>query len=179
MNTRPEQNEFPVYYKDYIGLVPEGDIEYNLKHQISETLKQLNDLSEEEGTFKYAPGKWSIKEIIGHITDTERIMAYRMLSIARGEAAELPGFDENEYVAKADFNKVSMDDLLQNLFVVREATLLLFKTLGDPDWKRTGIACGQTVSVRAIAYIIAGHELHHRRILADRYLIVQSVPKSF
>lgn len=91
MNTRPEQNEFPVYYTDYIGLVPEGDIEYNLKHQISETLKQLNDLSEEEGTFKYAPGKWSIKEVIGHITDTERIMAYRLLSIARGKLQSFRG----------------------------------------------------------------------------------------
>jgi hypothetical protein len=170
MNKRPEQNEYAQYYAGYISMIPEGDIEQLLKQQVKDTLHLLNDLSEAEGEFKYAPGKWSIKEVIGHVVDTERIMAYRLLSIARGDAAQLPGYDENAYVAQADFNQESMEDLLQNLFVVREGTLLLLKSLKEKDWLRWGTANQLGVTVRAIACIIAGHELHHRKILKERYL---------
>ncbi|UAL53425.1 DinB family protein [Bacillus sp. CMF21] len=170
MNKRPEQNEYAKYYAGYISMIPEGDIEQLLKQQVKDTLHLLNDLSEAEGEFRYAPGKWSIKEVIGHVVDTERIMAYRLLSIARGDAAQLPGYDENAYVAQANFNQEKMEDLLQNLFVVREGTLLLLKSLKEKDWQRWGTANELGVTVRAIACIIAGHELHHRKILKERYL---------
>jgi uncharacterized damage-inducible protein DinB len=151
-------------------MIPEGDIEQLLKQQVNDTLHLLNDLSEAEGEFRYAQGKWSIKEVIGHVVDTERIMAYRLLSIARGDAVQLPGYDENAYVAQANFNQEKMEDLLQNLFVVREGTLLLLKSLKEKDWLRWGTANELDVTVRAIACIIAGHELHHRKILKERYL---------
>lgn len=170
MNKRPEQNEYAKYYAGYISMIPEGDIEQLLKQQVNDTLHLLNDLSEAEGEFRYAQGKWSIKEVIGHVVDTERIMAYRLLSIARGDAVQLPGYDENSYVAQANFNQEKMEDLLQNLFVVREGTLLLLKSLKEKDWLRWGTANELDVTVRAIACIIAGHELHHRKILKERYL---------
>ncbi|MFY0759957.1 DinB family protein [Metabacillus dongyingensis] len=170
MNKRPEQNEYAKYYAGYISMIPEGDIEQLLKQQVKDTLHLLNDLSEAEGEFRYAQGKWSIKEVIGHVVDTERIMAYRLLSIARGDAVQLPGYDENAYVAQANFNQEKMEDLLQNLFVVREGTLLLLKSLKEKDWLRWGTANELDITVRAIAYIIAGHELHHRKILKERYL---------
>ncbi|MGG4488001.1 DinB family protein [Metabacillus idriensis] len=170
MNKRPEQNEYAAYYEGYIRMIPEGNLEQILKEQVKDTLYLLNHLSETEGEFRYADGKWSIKEVIGHIVDTERIMAYRLLSIARGDAAQLPGYDENAYVAQADFNGEKMEDLLQNLFVVREGTLLLLKSLKEKDWMRWGTANQLDVTVRAIACIIAGHELHHRKILKERYL---------
>ncbi|MDR0136565.1 DinB family protein [Metabacillus idriensis] len=170
MNKRPEQNEYAPYYEGYISMIPEGDLEQILKEQVKETLHLLNDLSEAQGAFKYAEGKWSIKEVIGHVVDTERIMAYRLLSIARGDAVQLPGFDENAYVNQANFNREKMEDLLQNLFVVREGTLLLLKSLKEKDWLKRGTANQVDVTVRAIACIIAGHELHHRKILKERYL---------
>lgn len=170
MNKRPEQNEYAPYYEGYISMIPEGNLEQILKEQVKDTLHLLNDLSETQGEFKYAEKKWSIKEVIGHVVDTERIMAYRLLSIARGDAVQLPGFDENTYVNEADFNGEKMEDLLQNLFVVREGTLLLLKSLKEKDWLRRGTVNQVDVTVRAIACIIAGHELHHRKILKERYL---------
>ncbi len=176
MNKRAEQNEYAPYYSDYISLIPEGDIEHILKLQIIETTKLLTNLSEQRGLFRYAPGKWSIKEVIGHIVDTERIMAYRLLSIARGDSAALPGYDENEYVLQADFNQQPMEELLESLSVVRQSTLHLLKGLKEEDWVRWGNANGFDVTVRAIASIIAGHELHHRNVLAERYFGSKDFP---
>ncbi|MCM3595128.1 DinB family protein [Metabacillus idriensis] len=170
MNKRPEQNEYASYYEGYIRMIPEGNLEQILKEQVKDTLYLLNHLSETAGEFRYAEGKWSIKEVIGHVVDTERIMAYRLLSIARGDAVQLPGYDENAYVAQANFDGEKMEDLLQNMFVVREGTLLLLMSLKEKDWLRWGTANQLDVTVRAIACIIAGHELHHRKILKERYL---------
>lgn len=174
MDKRPEINEYNPYYAAYINLVPEGDIEHILSEQIKETVELLKGLTVEQAHFRYSPDKWTIKEVIGHITDTERIMAYRLLSFARGEKTALPGYDDKSYVQYAAFNRLSVEELLDNLEAVRHSTVHLLKSLEEEAWLRTGNANGSDASVRAIAYIIAGHELHHRKIIQERYLGVEN-----
>ncbi|MBJ7944837.1 DinB family protein [Bacillus cereus group sp. N24] len=169
MQKRPGTNEYNPYYSTYIKLVPDGDIIHILEQQMKETNLLLKDISDSEGHFRYAPNKWSIKEVIGHIADTERIMAYRLLSIARGETAELPGYNDDMYVLRAAFDKQSMQDLLTNLTVVRQSTVHLLKSLDKDAWLQRGIANNSEVTVRALANIIAGHELHHRQVIKVRY----------
>ena len=169
MQKRPGTNEYNPYYSTYIKLVPDGDIIHILEQQMKETNLLLKDISDSEGHFRYAPNKWSIKEVIGHIADTERIMAYRLLSIARGETAELPGYNDDMYVLRAAFDKQSMQNLLTNLTVVRQSTVHLLKSLDKDAWLQRGIANNSEVTVRALANIIAGHELHHRQIIKVRY----------
>lgn len=169
MQKRPGTNEYNPYYSTYIKLVPDGDIIHILEQQMKETNLLLKDISDSEGHFRYAPNKWNIKEVIGHIADTERIMAYRLLSIARGETAELPGYNDDMYVLRAAFDKQSMQDLLENLTVVRQSTVHLLKSLDKDAWLQRGIANNSEVTVRALANIIAGHELHHRQIIKVRY----------
>ncbi|NKW95752.1 DinB family protein [Bacillus toyonensis] len=169
MQKRPGTNEYNPYYSTYIKLVPDGDIIHILEQQMKETNLLLKDISDSEGHFRYAPNKWSIKEVIDHIADTERIMAYRLLSIARGETAELPGYNDDMYVLRAAFDKQSMQDLLTNLTVVRQSTVYLLKSLDKDAWLQRGIANNSEVTVRALANIIAGHELHHRQIIKVRY----------
>ncbi|PEK09190.1 DinB family protein [Bacillus toyonensis] len=169
MQKRPGTNEYNPYYSTYIKLVPDGDIIHILEQQMKETNLLLKDISDSEGHFRYVPNKWSIKEVIGHIADTERIMAYRLVSIARGETAELPGYNDDMYVLRAAFDKQSMQDLLTNLTVVRQSTVHLLKSLDTDAWLQRGIANNSEVTVRALANIIAGHELHHRQIIKVRY----------
>ncbi|MEN8645397.1 DinB family protein [Bacillus cereus group sp. BceL062] len=169
MQKRPGTNEYNPYYSTYIKLVPDGDIIHILEQQMKETNLLLKDISDSEGHFRYAPNKWSIKEVIGHIADTERIMVYRLLSIARGETAELPGYNDDMYVLRAAFDKQAMQDLLTNLTVVRQSTVHLLKSLDKDAWLQRGIANNSEVTVRALANIIAGHELHHRQIIKVRY----------
>ena len=169
MQKRPGTNEYNPYYSTYIKLVPDGDIIHILEQQMKETNLLLKDISDSEGHFRYAPNKWSIKEVIGHIADTERIMAYRLLSIARGETAEFPGYNDDMYVLRAAFDKQAMQDLLTNLTVVRQSTVHLLKSLDKDAWLQRGIANNSEVTVRALANIIAGHELHHRQIIKVRY----------
>ena len=177
MEKRPEIKEYNPYYATYINLVSEGDIEQILSEQIKETVKLLKGLTAQQVHFRYAPDKWTIKEVIGHITDTERIMAYRLLSIARGEKVALPGYDDESYVLHADFNQLSVEELLENLEAVRHSTTLLLKSLNEDAWLRTGNANGSAITVRALAYIIAGHELHHRNIIRERYMGAENYPQ--
>jgi hypothetical protein len=170
MQKRPEANEYNPYYSTYINLIPYGDIIHILEEQMKETNLLLKGISDSEGHFRYAPNKWSIKEVIGHIADTERIMGYRLLSIARGETVALPGYNDDMYVLRATFDKQSMQDLLENLTVVRQSTVHLLKSLDEEAWLQRGIANNSEVTVRALANIIAGHELHHRQIIKERYL---------
>ncbi|MGG0239658.1 DinB family protein [Bacillus rhizoplanae] len=170
MQKRPEANEYNPYYSTYINLLPDGDIIHILEQQMKETILLLTGISDDEGYFRYAPNKWSIKEVIGHIADTERIMGYRLLSIARGETAELPGYNDDMYVLRAAFDKQSMQDLLENLTVVRQSTVHLLKSLDEEAWLQRGVANNSEVTVRALANIIAGHELHHCQIIKERYL---------
>lgn len=176
MQNRPEAGEYAPYYSTYVNLVPEGDIIHILNEQIDDTKKLLNEMTNKQALFKYGPDKWSIKEVIGHITDTERIMGYRLLCIARGETVSLPGYDDQEYVKNASFNKHAIQDLLEDFQIARKSTVQLLKRLESDEWLRKGSANNSQVTVRAIAYIIAGHERHHRQIIKERYLNSQQYP---
>jgi uncharacterized damage-inducible protein DinB len=167
---RPREGEFAPYYGRYVALVPDGPITETLGVQITESLDLLSPLSEETARFRYAPGKWSVKEVVGHVADGERVFAYRALRFARGDATELPGFDQEVYAANARFQDRPLPDVLRELTDVRAATLSLFRSLGDEAWDRGGLANGVPVTVRALAWIIAGHERHHRSQLLERYL---------
>ncbi|MED1204091.1 DinB family protein [Heyndrickxia acidicola] len=177
MNTRPELNEYDPFYHRYICLAPEGNIKDVLMNQKKTAAEFFGNFSEEQSYFSYAPEKWSIKEVLGHITDTERIMAYRLLAIARGESVSLPGFDENSYVANASFNQRSLQDLIDDFLLVRESSISLIKSLQPDLLTRLGEANQSKVSVRALGYIIAGHELHHRKILKERYAASPEFPQ--
>ena len=167
---RPAPSEYVPYFARYVDLVPGGDVLDLLRRQVDETAAVVGKLSERDGDFRYAEGKWSIKEVVGHIADTERIFVYRALCFARREAAGLPGFDENEYVRHADFPSRSLKELLSEFRTVRAATLSFFSSCGEEALMRRGTANRREYTVRAVAYIIAGHERHHAGILAERYL---------
>ncbi|MBY6038033.1 DinB family protein [Fictibacillus nanhaiensis] len=170
MEKMPSVYEYADYYATYVKLVPQGELVQILGEQMKETVTMLSSLSEEQSKFRYAPGKWSIKEVIGHITDTERIMSFRLLSIARGESALLPGYDENQYVEEAEFDKQSLNELLDHFACVRQSTIHLLKSLSQEMLARRGTANQTEVTARALSTIIAGHELHHRKIIQERYL---------
>ena len=176
MGKRPTTGEFADYYTGYIAMVPDGDIMGILEEQIHGTIALLQTVSEQQGEYRYAPGKWSVKEVLGHMADTERVMAYRMLAIGRGDTVSLPGMNEDDYVREASFNSQSMSDLLGNLLAVRNATVHLLKSLDKKAWGRLGTANDTDVSANALAYIIAGHELHHRAILSSRYFSGEAYP---
>jgi len=167
---RPLADEYDAYYAQYINLVPDGDVLQHLGRQIEETVRLLGSLSDRDGDFRYAEGKWSIKEVIGHVADTERIFVYRALCFARGEPAGLPSFDENEYVRRAKFASRRLPDLIAELRAVRGSTLEFFAGLDAEESERRGRANNKPYSVRAIAYIITGHERHHAKGLTQRYL---------
>ncbi len=166
---RPEADEFSPFYADYIGRVPEADPVAALDTESAITRKLLGGVAEKDAGFRYAPGKWSVKEIVGHLCDTERVMSYRALCIARGDTTSLPGFDENLYVPAADFDRRTLNDLVGELSFVRLATLALFRSFREDDWRRRGTANGKPISVRALGYIIPGHERHHVMVLREKY----------
>ena len=167
---RPEPGEYAPYYEKYVSLVPGSDILATLDTQRRQTLLLLSGRDETEGDFRYAPDKWSAKEVIGHVCDTERVFAYRALRIARADQTPMEGFEQDDYVKNGGFNDRTLADLAEEYAQVREATLALFLGLGGDAWQRRGVANKNEVTVRALAYIIAGHELHHRRILEEKYL---------
>lgn len=173
MNTRtvgrPEPDEIPSHYVGYIKRVPELDPVVVCAAQIEDTVNLLRGLSDTEAMYRYDRGKWSIKEVVGHLCDIERIMAYRALRIARGDTTPLPSFDENAYVPVAKFDSRSLPDLIGEFRTARAATLALLRTLDADAWRRRGTASGKLVSVRALAYMIPGHERHHVEILRTRY----------
>ncbi len=167
---RPEKGEYASFYENYIARVQGSDILATLDEQRRQMLLLLSGRKESDGDIRYAPGKWSVKEVLGHICDAERIMGYRALRIARNDSTPLPGFDENNYVANAPFAHLPLPDLIEDFIAIRRATLSLFRNFDEPAWTRRGVANNNEVTVRALAYIIAGHELHHRRMLEERYL---------
>lgn len=169
-STRPQPGEHDPYYARYIDLVPDDDlgIAGHLADQHHETIDALRK-AKAKGDFAYAPGKWTVKEVVGHVCDAERIFAYRALRIGRGDTTDLPGFDENTYVANSNFRSRTMDDLLEELWAVRAATLSLAKHLPESALGLRGSANGSPVTARALLYIIAGHERHHLAVLRERY----------
>jgi len=166
---RPQAGEYAPYYDRYISLVEGEDILNALDQQRRQTMTLLCGRDEEDGEFRYAPGKWSAKEVLGHVCDTERIFAYRALRFARADATPLAGFEQDDYVRNGPFAQRPLADLVEDFIAVRRATLSLLRNLDEAAWMRRGIANKNEVSVRGLAYIIAGHELHHRRILEEKY----------
>ncbi len=168
--SRPAEDEYAPYYGRYISRVPDGDLCGMLVSQLADTLALLRAIPEQRGTHRYADGKWSIKEVIGHVSDCERIMSYRALRFARADETPLPGFEQNDYVPPGGFDRRTLRDLSEEFAAVRQATIHLFRHLDPPALTRRGTASGNPVSVRALAHIIAGHERHHVAILKDKYL---------
>jgi uncharacterized damage-inducible protein DinB len=170
ISTRPESDEFASYYAKYIELVPSASIVSTLREQQTGTAEFISTLTDDQGNSRYEPGKWSVKEVIGHIIDCERIFAYRALRFARNDKVELSGFEQDGYVENGAFDDRTMSDLAQEYSHVRSATLHLLEHLTDEAWSRRGVANGNEVSVRAIAWIIGGHELHHVSGIRSNYL---------
>ena len=167
---RPQSGEYNPYYERYIARVPDGDFVEVLARQADDTLGLLRDLADNAADQAYAPGKWSIKEVIGHVCDAERIFGYRLLRIARGDQTPMEGFDENKYAPAGQFGARTLASMLEEFAAVRAATITLIAGLPNDGWSNTGVANDSPISARALAYIIAGHELHHRDILLTRYL---------
>lgn len=168
---RPLPGEYADYASPDIAAVPGDDAIEALARLNEETpalFRELADVADRGLT--YAPGKWTLKELLGHLVDDERIFAYRLLCVARGEDAELPGFDENSYVTHADFERCRLEDLLEEYAAVRTATLALLRGLPPPAWIRRGRVNGYGCSPRGLAFHIAGHELHHDRVIRERYV---------
>lgn len=168
--TRPETTEYAPYYAGYVGQVSTGDVVENLSTQHEATLGLLRGIGEEQSLARYAPGKWSIREVVGHLIDAERIFTYRALRFARADETALAPFDENAYIANASFDDRSLASLCDEFEAVRRASVLLFASLNGTEWMRRGIASNNPMSVRALAWVTAGHELHHVGILRTRYL---------
>ncbi len=168
---RPEESEYAPFYGKYVQLVGGSDVVSALKNNIGNTTELLSGISEEKSLSRYAEGKWSIKELVGHLIDTERIFAYRALRISRGDATPLAGFEQDDYIANADFDACAFSDLIREFKAVRESTVMLFENMNSKAWLRKGNASENVVSVRALAFLTAGHELHHVNILKERYLV--------
>ena len=166
---RPEPGEYAPYYERYLSLVEGEHILTTLDEQRRQTMLLLSGRSDADGNFRYAPDKWNAKEVIGHLNDTERIFAYRALRIARSDQTPIEGYEQDDYVRNGPFAHRPLSDLIEEYIAVRRATLSLFRNLDEAAWLRRGIANKNEVSVRALAYIIAGHELHHRRVLEEKY----------
>jgi len=169
LRARPERTEYAPFYHGYVTSVPEGDVVELMRAGGRELLDAIGRIPETRGGHRYGADKWTIREVIGHLIDAERIFSYRALRIARGDQTLLPGFDENEYVRTAGSDQRTLADLARELAAVRESTVLLFESFPDEVWSRMGNANGTPMSVRALAYVVAGHPMHHLRLLRERY----------
>jgi hypothetical protein len=168
---RPDAGEYGPFHAGYVALVPQGDVLELLERQLEESSALLQGVPESRGDFAYAPGKWTIKEVLCHLSDAERVFAYRALRFARGDATPLPGFDEQRWTPNSGASQRTLADLLEEFQAVRAATLALFRGLPPEAPTRHGVASEKETSVRALVWIIAGHERHHLKILRERYLL--------
>lgn len=168
---RPESSEYAPFYHGYISTVPDGDVIAFMRENGRELISTLSAVPEDRGGHRYGEGKWTIREVVGHMIDAERIFTYRALRMARGDKTPLPGFEENDYVRTAGSDARTIANLVDELHAVRESSLRLFESLPDDAWARRGTASNAEISVRAIAYIVAGHAAHHLRILRERYAV--------
>ena len=166
---RPEPTEYAEFYANYVSKVPGSDVLGILESQRLQMLQLFAARSERDGSFRYAPGKWTVKEVLGHITDTERIFTYRALRIARGDQTPLPGFEQDDFVKNGAFSARTLADLSEEFAFVRNASIALFRSFPEQAWPRQGVASQKEVTVRALAFITAGHQIHHRLILEERY----------
>jgi hypothetical protein len=168
----PQASEYAPYYSRYISLVKGDDILTALEHQLPVTKALFSSLTSQQGDFRYAPDKWSVKQVLGHVVDTERIFSYRALRIARGDQTPIEGFEQDDYARDGFFENRTLSNLLDEYETVRKATLSLFQNLDPAAWGRSGTANNNKITVRAAAYIIAGHELHHMQVLKEKYFPV-------
>ncbi len=166
---RPSSAEYAQPFERYVSLVPDADVLAALERQTGELVEALSGVRGEAQRYRYAEGKWSIREVVGHVLDSERVFGYRALCVARGEQASLPGFDENLYAANAPFDDCPLGELLSEFGHVREGHLSFFRHLSALAWQRSGVANTKTVSVRALAFIMVGHVRHHLGVLRERY----------
>ena len=167
---KPEKADYPDFYTRYVAQVPEVKLNELLASQCDKTKALFGGLSRSQAEYAYAPGKWTLKEVLGHIVDSERVFAYRALCMARGDQQSLPGMDQDIYMAHAGFANRSMESLIAEYDSVRQSTIQFFNGLSEDDLKKTGIANNGQFTVNALMYIIAGHELHHMEVIAERYL---------
>lgn len=175
--TRPDANEAASFYHGYIARVPDQDLGHHLTEQMREVEQLFENVTDRDALARYAEGKWSIKEILGHLIDTERIFGYRLLRIGRGDATPLSGFDETTYVPAGRFDDRPLPMLLAEFRTARLSTLALLEGMPAESWSRLGEANGTAISARALAYIIAGHTTHHLGVLRDRYAVGARSPE--
>ena len=167
---RPTESEYAPYYQSYIDRVSESDILPVLRSQMDELDVLLGRVESHQETFRYAEGKWSIRELVGHLIDGERVFGYRAFCIARGEQQNLPGFDQDDYMATSHYDQIELEDLMSELRLIRLGNIAMFRTLDEEAWSRVGVANSNSVSVRALVFIMAGHLRHHMNVLRERYL---------
>jgi len=167
---RPQAGEHAEYYAQYVAMVPDGDILEILRDQLGETLAMLQGLTVEQEKYRYAEGKWSLRESVGHVVDTERLFAFRALAMARSDGVDLPGMDQDEWVASSGADSRSLDEVCAEWAALRRANIHMFASMDAETGKRIGRASGYEFSVRSFAWIMAGHELWHRRLFEEHYL---------
>jgi len=167
--SRPLENEYAPDFQGYVSHVSEDDIMPALRSQIDALDVLLEHVAPERETYRYAEGKWSIREIVGHLIDGERVFGYRALCIARGETQNLPGFDQDQYMLTAPFDRIELEDLLSEFRLVRLSNIAMLRRLDETAWARMGTANGNPISVRALVYIMVGHVRHHMGVLRERY----------
>lgn len=170
MRRRPEPSEYFEYYRGYINETPDGDIVAIMRDQIRSTTSLLATIPDEKADFRYAPGKWSLKEVVAHVLDTEWVFTSRALHFARNVPGALPGVEQDDMIAASDVASRPLSSMMAEWRHVREAGALFFDSLADDAWGRSGIASGRSFTVRSLAYIIVGHERHHMNVIRDRYL---------
>jgi len=169
--SRPLENEYAAYFQGYVSQAPEEDILPAMRSQVDALDVLLDGVAPERETYRYAEGKWSIREIIGHLIDGERTFGYRAMCIARGDTQNLPGFDQDQYMLTAPFDRLDLEDLLSEFRLVRLSNIAMLRTLDEAAWTRMGTANSNPVSVRALVYVMVGHVRHHMDVLRERYLI--------
>jgi hypothetical protein len=169
MTSRPRNTEYAGYFSRYVDLVPEADVVTVLRTQVAEIDTLVASVPSEREGFRYAAGKWSIREVIGHLIDGDRVFGHRAFCISRGERAPLPAFDQNEYVGASRYNDCTLADLLAEFTLVRKANLIALERLSEHEWERQGTASNNPVTVLALAFIMAGHVRHHMNILRAKY----------
>jgi hypothetical protein len=167
---RPRPEEIGPYYHGYLSLVPDGDVLAGLEKGLGETRALLSRFGEARGGHRYAPGKWSVKEVVGHVIDAERVFSYRALRIARGDATPLSGFEQDDYVAASGADARTLAELVDELTHLRAANLIFFRSLTAEAWEHRGTASDNPFVACSFPYLLLGHEAHHRRVLAERYL---------
>ena len=167
---RPAKEEYAAYYKGYIDSVPQGDLLEIMDKQNTQFCEFFAHVNEEKAAYRYAKGKWTLKEVLGHIIDLELVFLYRAICISRKESQDLPGFEQEDYIKNSNYSKMTLNELVEQFYLVRKSSVAMFKSFSPKMWALSGIANNHRVSVRALAYIMTGHVIHHMKIINSKYL---------